>query len=61
MIQDFEIGRDQLQFGDFGPDFGGNVNVAQDGNDTLITFGNEGSVRLAGINSADLTEDDFVA
>ncbi|WP_425081991.1 beta strand repeat-containing protein [Ruegeria arenilitoris] len=61
VIQDFEIGRDQLQFGDLGPDFGGAVNVAQDGNDTLITFGNEGSVRLAGINSADLTEDDFVA
>ncbi|WP_170361681.1 beta strand repeat-containing protein [Ruegeria arenilitoris] len=61
LIQDFEIGRDQLQFGDLGPDFGGAVNVAQDGNDTLITFGNEGSVRLAGINSADLTEDDFVA
>ncbi|WP_170350056.1 beta strand repeat-containing protein [Ruegeria atlantica] len=61
VIKDFEIGRDQLQFGDLGPDFGGAVNVAQDGNDTLITFGNEGSVRLAGINSADLTEDDFVA
>ncbi|WP_170577838.1 beta strand repeat-containing protein [Ruegeria arenilitoris] len=61
VIQDFEIGRDQLQFGDLGPDFGGAVNVAQDGNDTLITFGNEGSVRLAGIISADLTEDDFVA
>ncbi|WP_170516209.1 beta strand repeat-containing protein [Ruegeria atlantica] len=61
VIQDFEIGRDQLQFGDLGPDFGGAVNVAQDGNDTLITFGNEGSVRLSGINSADLTEDDFVA
>ncbi|WP_171176899.1 S-layer family protein [Ruegeria sp. HKCCA4633] len=60
-IEDFEIGRDQLQFGDFGSDFGNQVNVAQDGDDAVISFGNEGSVRLAGINSADLSEDDFVA
>ncbi|WP_170401553.1 CHRD domain-containing protein [Ruegeria arenilitoris] len=61
VIQDFEVGHDQLQFGDFGPDFGGTVSVAQDGNDAVISFGSEGSVRLAGVNSADLTEDDFVA
>ncbi len=61
VIQDFEVGLDQLQFGDFGPDFGGAVNVAQDGNDAVISFGTEGSVRLAGVNTTDLTEDDFVA
>ncbi len=61
VIQDFEVGIDQLQFGDFGPDFGGNVNVSQDGEDALISFGDAGSVRLAGVNSADLNEDDFVA
>ena len=61
VIQDFEVGLDQLQFGDFGPDFGGALNVAQDGNDAVISFGNEGSVRLAGVNSADLSDDDFVA
>ncbi|WP_170326441.1 beta strand repeat-containing protein [Ruegeria arenilitoris] len=61
VIQDFEVGIDQLQFGDFGPDFGGAVSVAQDGNDAVISFCGEGSVRLAGVNSADLTEDDFVA
>jgi Ca2+-binding RTX toxin-like protein len=61
VIQDFEVGLDQLQFGDFGPDFGGSVGVAQDGDDAVITFGNEGSVRLVGINSADLNDDDFVA
>ncbi|WP_299892384.1 CHRD domain-containing protein [uncultured Ruegeria sp.] len=60
VIQDFEVGLDQLQFGDFGPDFDSNVNVAQDGNDALITFGDEGSVRLSGVNRADLTDDDFV-
>jgi hypothetical protein len=37
------------------------VNVAQDGNDAVISFGTEGSVRLAGVNTTDLTEDDFVA
>lgn len=61
VIQDFEVGLDQLQFGDFGPDFGGAVNVAQDGNDAVISFGTEGSVRLAGVNTTELTEDDFVA
>ncbi|MBO9412435.1 MULTISPECIES: CHRD domain-containing protein [unclassified Ruegeria] len=61
VIQDFEVGLDQLQFGDFGPDFGGSVGVAQDGDDAVISFGNEGSVRLVGINSADLNDDDFVA
>ncbi len=61
LIRDFEVGLDQLQFGDFGPDFGGAVNVAQDGNDAVISFGTEGSVRLAGVNTTDLTEDDFVA
>ncbi len=61
VIQDFEVGLDQLQFGDFGPDFGGAVNVAQDGNDAVISFGTEGSVRLAGVNTTDLTEDGFVA
>lgn len=60
-IEDFEAGLDQLQFGDFGPDFGATVSVAQDGNDAVVSFGNEGSVRLAGVNSADLNEDDFVA
>ncbi|WP_170789831.1 beta strand repeat-containing protein [Ruegeria lacuscaerulensis] len=61
VIQDFEVGLDQLQFGEFGPDFDGSVSVAQDGDDAVITFGSEGSVRLAGVNSTDLNDDDFVA
>jgi len=61
VVQDFEIGLDQLQFGELGPDFGDALDIAQDGNDALITFGNEGSVRLSGINSNDLSDDDFVA
>ncbi|NOD76776.1 MULTISPECIES: S-layer family protein [unclassified Ruegeria] len=61
VIEDFEVGLDQLQFGDFGPDFGAQVNVAQDGGDAVISFGDEGSVRLVGINVAELNDDDFVA
>jgi len=61
VIQDFEVGLDQLQFGDFGPDFGGGVSVSQDGSDALISFGDQGSVRLAGVNSSDLNDEDFVA
>ncbi|MGZ2258858.1 CHRD domain-containing protein [Roseobacter sp. A03A-229] len=61
VIEDFEIGLDQLQFGDFGPDFGGAVGVSQQGEDALISFGDQGTVRLAGVNSADLTDEDFVA
>ncbi|NVO56284.1 CHRD domain-containing protein [Rhodobacteraceae bacterium B1Z28] len=61
VIEDYEVGLDQLQFNDFGPDFNTPVNVSQDGNDTLISFGSAGSLRLAGVDSADLTEDDFVA
>ncbi|NOD88286.1 MULTISPECIES: S-layer family protein [unclassified Ruegeria] len=61
VIEDFEVGLDQLQFGDFGPDFGAQVNVAQDGGDAVISFGDKGSVRLVGINVAELNDDDFVA
>ncbi|WP_338550831.1 CHRD domain-containing protein [Roseovarius phycicola] len=61
LIQDFQVGLDQLQFGDFGPDFGGPVSVSQDGADALISFGDQGSVRLAGVSSSDLNDDDFVA
>ncbi len=61
VIQDFQVGLDQLRFGDFGPDFGGPVNVSQDGEDALISFGDQGSVRLAGVNSSDLNDDDLVA
>ncbi|WP_298849278.1 CHRD domain-containing protein [uncultured Ruegeria sp.] len=61
VVKDFETDLDKLQFDDFGPDFGAQVNVAQDGDDAVISFGNEGTVRLVGVNSADLNEDDFVA
>ncbi len=65
VIQDFEAGVDSLQFGDFGSAFGlsagPSVSVSQDGDDALISFGDQGSVRLAGVSSSDLNNDDFVA
>ena len=56
-IQDFQAGFDQLDFGDFG----GPLNVSQDGNDVVLSFATDNSVRLAGVNASDLTDDDFVA
>ncbi len=57
VIQDFQAGFDQLAFGDFeGP-----LNVAQDGADVVLSFASDNSVRLAGVNASDLTDDDFVA
>ncbi|MEO0860082.1 MAG: CHRD domain-containing protein [Pseudomonadota bacterium] len=60
VIVDFEVGIDRLDFTDFGPDFGDALVVAQDGDDALLSFGNDNSVRLEGIRSTDLTDDDFV-
>ncbi len=57
VIQDFQVGFDRLDFGDLG----GPLNVAQDGDDVLLSFASDNSVRLQGVNAGDLTEDDFVA
>ena len=56
-IQDFQAGFDQLDF----TDFGGPLNVEQDGNDVVLSFATDNSVRLQGVNATDLTDDDFVA
>jgi len=61
VIGDFEVGIDRLDFADFGPDFGTSLSVTQDGNDAVLTFGSDASVRLEGVSGTDLIEDDFVA
>lgn len=61
VITDFEVGIDRLDFSDFGADFGETLNVSQDGNDALLSFGTDASVRLSGVNSSDLFEDDYLA
>ncbi|MCV6584029.1 MAG: CHRD domain-containing protein [Marinibacterium sp.] len=60
-VRDFESGSDRLDFSDFGPDFAENLVVSQDGDDALLTFSSDASVRLEGVNANDLTEDDFIA
>ncbi|WP_160116440.1 calcium-binding protein [Ruegeria sp. AU67] len=59
-ISDFETGVDRIQIGDLGPDFDGGPSTVQDGDDAVISFGDAGSIRLAGVNAADLTENDFI-
>ncbi|MEP3441721.1 MAG: CHRD domain-containing protein [Sulfitobacter sp.] len=60
-IGDFEVGVDRLDFSDFGPDFAENLQITQNGEDAVLTFSSDASVRLEGINRADLLEDDFIA
>ncbi|WP_299153790.1 CHRD domain-containing protein [uncultured Tateyamaria sp.] len=60
-VNDFQSGVDRLDFSDFGPDFAESLVVSQDGNDALLTFSSDASVRLEGVNSTDLTDDDFIA
>lgn len=61
VITDFQVGTDRLDFSDFGADFGETLKVSQDGNDALLSFGTDASVRLSGVNSSDLYEDDYLA
>ncbi|MEM6596494.1 MAG: hypothetical protein AAF672_17025, partial [Pseudomonadota bacterium] len=60
-VGDFEVGVDRLDFSDFGPDFAESLVVSQDGDDALLTFSSDASVRLEGVNSSDFTDDDFIA
>ncbi|MEO9651173.1 MAG: CHRD domain-containing protein [Roseobacter sp.] len=61
IIGDFEVGVDRLDFSDFGPDFTENLQVTQSGEDAVLTFSSDASVRLEGVNRLDLIEDDFIA
>ena len=60
-IGDFEVGVDRLDFSDFGPDFGSELRVTQNGDDAVLSFSSDATVRLEGVNHTDLTEDDFIA
>ncbi|WP_147113960.1 CHRD domain-containing protein [Tateyamaria sp. syn59] len=60
-VGDFEVGVDRLDFSDFGPDFAESLVVSQDGDDALLTFSSDASVRLEGVNSRDFSDDDFIA
>ena len=60
-IGDFELGIDRLDFSDFGADFVASLQVSQDGSDAVLTFSSDASIRLAGVDQAGLTDDDFIA
>jgi len=60
-VGDFQTGVDRLDFSDFGPDFQNELNITQSGDDAVLSFSSDATVRLEGVNSADLTEDDFIA
>ncbi|WP_300037145.1 CHRD domain-containing protein [uncultured Roseobacter sp.] len=60
-IADFEVGVDRLDFSDFGPDFADSLQVTQDGDDAVLSFSSDASVRLEGVSQADLLDDDFIA
>ncbi|MEM8870392.1 MAG: CHRD domain-containing protein [Pseudomonadota bacterium] len=60
VITDYEVGVDRLDFSDFGPDFGDTLAISQDGEDAVLSFGSDASVRLEGVNGADLTDEDFI-
>lgn len=60
-IGDFQIGVDRLDFSDFGPDFADDLRVSQNGDDAVLSFSSDASVRLEGVNSTDLTDNDFIA
>ncbi len=61
VILDFQIGLDRLDFSDFGPDFASSVSVTQEGRDAVFSFGSEGGLRLEGVDSALLNDDDFIS
>ena len=58
VIEDFEVGVDALDFS--GASSSSFVRLTQDGDDAVIDFGSEGSVRVAGVQSDDIS-DDFAA
>jgi len=63
-IVDFEAGVDSIELRDFGPDFdiaGALSNAQQDGDDAVLSLGEATSVRLAGVDIDNLSENDFVA
>lgn len=61
IVGDFELGIDKIRLNDFGPDFDLSSAVSQDGTDAVLSFSSDASVRFEGIDSTQLTEDDFIA
>ncbi|MDJ0612936.1 MAG: CHRD domain-containing protein [Rhizobiaceae bacterium] len=63
-IADFEAGVDRIDVSGLGPDFDvadAISNAQQDGLDTVVTLGEQQSIRLAEFNAQQLSEEDFIA
>ena len=59
-VTDFRNGSDRFDVSDFGfADFG-EVGVQQVGSDTVLTFADQNTATLAGVNAGQIDEDDFV-
>lgn len=61
LVIGFELGVDKIRFNDFETDFSLSSHVTQDGADAVVSFSNDVSVRLEGIDSTQLEESDFLA
>ncbi|WP_298914285.1 CHRD domain-containing protein [uncultured Roseobacter sp.] len=59
VVTDFQLGVDQIRLSDFGPDFDLASSLTQDGADAVLSFSSDSSLRLEGIDSTQLSEDDF--
>ncbi|MEL7240002.1 MAG: calcium-binding protein, partial [Planctomycetota bacterium] len=60
-IVDFEAGVDRIEVSDLGSDFDLASAATQDGDDVVISFGNDTAARLQNVQLDELTNDDFVA
>ncbi|MEM9782994.1 MAG: calcium-binding protein, partial [Pseudomonadota bacterium] len=60
-IVDFEVGVDRIEVSDFGPDFDLASAATQDGDDVVISFGNDTAARLQNVQLDELTSDDVAA
>lgn len=61
VIADFQLGVDKIRLSDFGSDFDLASAITQDGSDAVLSFSSDASVRFEGIDSTQLSEDDFIA
>lgn len=59
VITDFEVGVDKIDLRAFNTNYD-DVNITNNGSNTLITLANSNEISLEGVQTGDLTEDDFI-
>lgn len=60
VITDFEDGLDRIDVSDFGFSGASDIGVEQDGQDAVLTFADDNTVTLLGIDAADIGAGDFL-